>query len=190
MAGLVCGLAMALGVGSAWALLQRSAGLGVAVGPWRTSTLAGSVDADLYTRARVALGGLLALNRSETMYYVAQVDSAGHALRSRCTYRVSGPAPRARWWSVTAYADDLFLFPDAQHRYSLNGQQAVLDRQGHFQLTSAPVAPADLATRTWLPTPGDRGLVFALRLYKPDPLLVREPARLEAPRIDLLGACG
>jgi hypothetical protein len=194
MAWAVLTVAVVLGLGSAWAAVKGLAGWGgtagaeVAVGPWRASTLTGSTDADLYTRARVAVGGLLALNRSETMYYVAQTDSAGRPLRSRCTYRVAGRAPSARWWSVTAYADDLFLFDNPRKRYSLNGSQAVLDAQGQFSLVSAPVEPAGQAA-VWLPTPGDRGLVFTLRLYNPAPELVREPARLQAPRIERVGDC-
>lgn len=181
--------AVALGAGSAWMLLRNLSGFaagGVAVGPWRTSLLTGSTDADPYTRARVALGALLALNRDETMYYLAHTDSDGRALRSACRYRVSGPAPAARWWSVTAYADDNFLFEDARHRYSLSSRNAVLDAQGRFALVSGP---DDAGGATWLPTPGDRGLIFALRLYNPQPALAAAPGSLVAPRIERLGEC-
>lgn len=185
--------AIALGAGSAWALLRSVSGVaagGVAVGPWRTSLLTGSPDADAYTRARVALGALLALNRDETMYYLAHTDSDGRALRSVCRYRVSGPAPQARWWSVTAYADDHFLFENPQRRYSVNSQRAVLDARGWFSLTSGPDDPARTADgSTWLPTPGDRGLVFVLRLYNPQPALSAAPGRLVGPRIERLGDC-
>lgn len=184
---------MALGVGSAWVLLRTLSGPaagGVSVGPWRTSLLTGSPDADAYTRARVALGALLALNRDETMYYLAQTDSDGRALRSVCSYRVSGPAPAARWWSVTVYADDHFLFEDPQRRYSLSSRNAVLDRQGRFALVSGPESAAQRAGgAAWLPTPGDRGLVFALRLYNPNPDLSSAPGSLVAPRIERLGDC-
>ena len=43
------------------------AGFGeVRVGPWRTSMLTGTADAGLLTRARIAVGGLLALTPSES----------------------------------------------------------------------------------------------------------------------------
>ena len=177
-----------LGLASAWWALRGVGHFGVAAGPWRASLLAGSADADAYTRARVALGGLLALNRDETMYYVAAIDSDGRALRSRCSYRVSGLPPPGRWWSVTAYAEDFFLFADAQRRYSLNGATAVLDAQGRFALVSGPQAPAG-ATEPWLPTPGDRGLVFTLRVYNPAAELQARPDSLQPPRIERLGAC-
>jgi hypothetical protein len=180
--------AVALGLGTAWWSVRGLARFGADAGPWRASLLAGSADADVYTRARVAIGGLLALNRDETLYYVAATDSDGQPLRSRCAYRVSGPPPPGRWWSVTAYADDFFLFADPQQRYSLNGATATLDVQGHFALVSGPLAPAG-SSDPWLPTTGERGLLFTLRVYNPAASLQADPASLQPPRIQRLGAC-
>lgn len=177
-----------LGAGTTTWQLTSHGRFGDAAGPWRVSLLAGSADADLPTRARVALGGLLALNRSETLYFVATHDSAGAPLRSRCAWRISGVPPAARWWSLTAYADDHFLFPDEQRRYGINGATAVLDAQGRFSVVTGPAAPAEAGT-AWLPTPGDRGLVLALRVYGPDASLATRPSTLQPPRIEALGAC-
>lgn len=186
-------LAIVVGLCSAWFVLKSTASFGEPIGPWRVSTLAGSADADLYTRARVALGGLLALNRQETMYYLADSDSSGAPLRSRCTYRVSGKPPAARWWSVTAYAEDFFLFPVDSRRYSVNGGTAALDAQGRFAFISAPRQPVNTVSgggeQPWLPTPGERGLMFTLRVYNPAPALAAAPASLEPPRIERLGDC-
>lgn len=180
-AGLVL-LALGMGVGSALWRAQGHDKFGQAAGPWRVSLLAGSAQADTLTRARVALGGLLALNQSETMYYVATHDSQGQPLRRHCVYRVSGATPQALWWSLTAYADDHFLFPDEQRRYSINSATAVLNEQGKFQaqVGRSPPASADLP---WLPTPGEGGLILALRVYKPAAALKDDPARLDPPRI-------
>ena len=161
-------------------------------GPWQASSLAGSADADAYTRARVALGGLLALNRSETLYYVARHDSAGQVLKARCRYQVSGPPPPARWWSITAYADDLYLFAQGQGRYSLNSASAATDAKGRFQMLTGPQPPTPDSSgmaSPWLPTPGDHGLVLTLRLYNPDPHLADDPQRLQAPTIAAVGDC-
>ena len=180
--------AVALGLGSAWWVLRTApASLHrVSVGAWVTSTLAGSTEADAYTRARVALEGLLALDRDETMYYVARTDDRGQALRSRCAYRVEGLPPSARWWSVTAYADDLFLFDAPNRQYSLNGVTARLDTQGRFSLSTGPAPQPGVH---WLPTPGNRGVVLTLRLYQPTPELQAAPAKLVAPSIQPIGPC-
>ena len=180
-------LAVAAGLASAWLVLADVSAHGVRAGAWRASTLAGSTGADIYTRARVALGGLLALNREETMYYVAGTDSAGAPLRSRCRYRVHGRAPAARWWSITAYDDEMFLFPDDESRYSYAPHRDRGAASVRFALTSGPTPPA--GDGFWLPTPGDRGLIFTLRLYNPDPALAAEPGRIEPPVIEPIGDC-
>lgn len=180
--------AVALGMGSAWWMLRKAAWTGsmVQVGAWTGSLLTGSPNADMYTRARVALEGLLALGRSETMYYLAKTDDAGRALRSRCSYRIEGPPPGARWWSLTAYAEDFFLFDAPNKQYSVNGSNALRNAAGHFVVGTGPRALPGLA---WLPTPGDRGLVLTLRLYNPTPELQASPAKLQAPSIRQVGDC-
>jgi hypothetical protein len=180
--------AVAIGLGSAWWVLRKAtwSGTTVKVGAWSGSTLTGSPDADMYTRAKVALEGLLALDRSETMYYRANTDDSGRPLRSQCTYRVEGPVPSARWWSITAYADDFFLFDAPNRQYSLNGTTAKLNAAGHFELSTGP---AQQASMHWLPTPGDRGVVLTLRLYNPTPDIQAAPSKLQPPSISPIGAC-
>ncbi len=180
--------AVALGAGSAWWVLRKAswAGSSVRVGPWTGSTLAGSTDADMYTRAKVALDSLLALGRDETMYYMARHDDVGQPLRSACSYRVEGLPPPARWWSITAYADDLFLFDAPNRQYSLNGSTARLDASGRFTLVTGHKA---MDGWHWLPTPGQRGLVLTLRLYNPGSDLQAAPERLQPPSIKAIGAC-
>jgi hypothetical protein len=178
----IVGLALTFGF-----LRSPLLGQDLRVGAWRTSLVSGSPDADLYTRAKVAHVALLALSREETLYFVADVDDRGNGLRSRCRYRIGGLPPPARWWSVTAYADDFHLFPDEGRRYSLSGARAQLDAQGRFSLVTGPEAPADGIA--WIPTPGDRGLVLTLRLFNPGAALAADPATLAAPQIEPIGEC-
>ena len=180
--------ALAVGVGSALWVLKKADWLNpsVQVGAWRSNLQAGSVDADMYTRATVAVNALLALGRSETMYFVATHDDTGHALRSQCIYRISGVPPKARWWSITAYADDMFLFDAPNAHYSLNGSTAHLDASGAFALT---IGPTEQAGTYWLPTPGQRPVVLTLRLYNPDPTLQAAPQTLRAPSVQKMGDC-
>ncbi|MFZ3220673.1 MAG: DUF1214 domain-containing protein, partial [Rhodoferax sp.] len=154
------GCALALGVGSALWVLKKAPGLtaSVRVGAWQTDLHAGSTHAGLYTRAIIAVHALLALDRNETMYFAANHDDAGKPLRSACRYRVEGVPPSARWWSVTAYTDDMFLFDAVPGgAYSLNSKTARLDHQGRFVLTTGGHPQPGIH---WLPTPGDRGLVL------------------------------
>jgi len=180
--------AVALGLGSAWWVLKKSPWLNpsLEVGAWRTNLQAGSQDAGMYTRATVAVNALLALSRGETMYFVATRDDAGHALRSQCSYRVTGVPPQARWWSITAYAEDLFLFDAANGHYSLNGSTAQLDAAGAFSLSTGPTEQPGMY---WLPTPGNRALILTLRLYNPAPALQAAPQTLVAPAVQKIGDC-
>ncbi len=189
--GIACVLyacSVAAGLGSAWWVLKKASWMmqTVQVGAWKGNLLAGSPDADLYTRAAVALNSLLALGREETMYFIAAHDDAGNPLRSQCSYRVEGVPPKARWWSVTAYADDMFLFDAPNKQYSLNGTTARLDTHGRFAFTTGP---QEQAGTHWLPTPGKRGLVLTLRLYNPEPDLQAAPASLAPPTITAFGGC-
>lgn len=181
--------AVALGLGSAWWILKKAPWLNqtIQVGAWKANLRAGSSDADMYTRASIAVNALLALGRDETMYFVASADDDGHPLRSTCSYRISGTPPHARWWSITAYADDLFLFDAPNKHYSLNGSSARLDAEGRFAMVMGPSQPQD--SSHWVPTTGQGGAVLTLRLYNPSPELQASPARLSAPRIERLGDC-
>lgn len=181
--------AVALGLGSAWWVLKKAPWLNptTEVGVWKTNLRAGSPDANMYARASIAVNALLALGRDETMYFVASADNDGHPLRSNCSYRVTGPAPKARWWSVTAYADDMFLFDAPNKHYSLNGTSARLDTKGAFSLVLGPKQPT--SDDFWVPTLGERGVVLTLRLYNPSPELQANPTSLTAPRIERTGDC-
>ncbi len=155
-------------------------------GAWRVNLQAGSQDADIYTRASIAVNALLALDRSETMYFVATQDDKGQPLRARCNYSVQGKPPLARWWSITAYADDMFLFDIAPGHHSLNGSTAQLDASGQFALTVGSQATAGTH---WLPTKGDGGILLTLRLYNPQPALQADPGSLQPPHITTVGEC-
>lgn len=177
-------LASLLAIGSAWVLVLHGPSAGaVAIGPWRMSAVAGSVDADMYTRARIAITGLFALNPSETIYFEASTDDAGQPLRAVCAYHVEGPALPARWWSVTAYGNDLFLIPNPINRFSFNmGNVGTAD--GRFAIVAAPTEQPG----NWLPT-GVGGFRLIIRLYNPQPTAVANPRSVALPSIRAQGAC-
>ncbi len=177
-----------IGVGSAWLWLTKTDPAGLRVGPWLVNLEAGSTGAPLYTRARIAIKALLALDRRETLYYIADHDDAGRPLSARCRYLISGSIPAARWWSVTAYADDIFLFPNPDKKYSISGENPTGRTAGSFRMVTGPTPPPTGGIE-WVPTPGDGGLILTLRLYNPMPELQADPGALAAPSIQLQGDC-
>jgi hypothetical protein len=180
-------VATALAAGSAWWMVKRAPPSNVIrVGPWQTNPAAGSVDAGLYARARVALDGLFALNRTEAIYFTAVRDDDGQPLRARCVYLVEGRPVAARWWSITAYADDHFLIPNSANRFSFNMGNLKLGPDGAFKVMAAPTAQSG----DWLPT-GDGGGGFNLlfRLYNPAPEIAANPGTVRLPSIKLMGTC-
>jgi hypothetical protein len=188
--------AVAVGIAAAWGWVGKGGDAStVQAGPWRASTLTGSADSGALLRAQVAVAGLLALNRQETMYYVAREDSAGQRLRANCKYTIQGPTPAARWWSITAYADDYFLFTVPSGRYSFNSEQhrQIMRDQPEKQLTFSMQTSPEPSGPAWhLPTPTSgksSGLVLTLRLYNPAPQLAQAPETLKAPSIERIGEC-
>ena len=73
--------------------------------------------------------GLLPPGR-ETAYYVRDADDDGSALRSSCTYFLSGPEPQARWWSVNAMSGS-----NPQNRISLTAGDAMLTGEKELKVT-------------------------------------------------------
>jgi hypothetical protein len=187
---LAIGAALVLGLGSAYQAVRSGSGLAggeVANGPWRTSFVTGSADADLYTRARVAVGGLLALAPSETVYWNAEQDAGGRLLDARCDYRVTGGELPARWWSVTAYAADHFLIPNDAGRYSFSQTTLAREPDGAWTMRVATAPPKSSEAATWLPSgrAGASGaFALTLRLYNPAPEVYERPASLALPRIE------
>ena len=131
-------LAVILGIVSAWLWLTKVGPSGVDAGVWRVNLLAGSTSADAYTRARIALGALLALDRRETLYYIARSDERGESLRADCRYRLSGPAPAAR----SAGSDRLRRGSGERYGEATGSAHA---RRGSFAVDPAPLQPCALA---------------------------------------------
>lgn len=148
-------------------------------GPWRTSAHTGSVAANPYERAAVAVAGLYALTPAEAVYYTAFTDSGGEALRGDCRYRVTGTPPPARWWSLTAYGADHYLVPNAAQRYARHAGNLPPSADGRFDIDLSPRPSADHG----LPTPAEGAFSLTLRLYNPQPEVAAQLASLPLPRI-------
>jgi hypothetical protein len=168
-----------LGLVATWATVIRGTMSGdVNDGPWRTSLDTGSSEGGPYLRARIAVHGLLALNREETIYYTAADDSDGHALDGSCTYRIEGSDPPARWWSITAYGADDFLIPNAADRYSISMNSVARRADGSFAATLSQAK----AEGNWIPLAAGR-FDLTMRLYNPQAEAVADPANVALPVI-------
>ncbi|HEY5337566.1 MAG TPA: DUF1214 domain-containing protein [Rhizomicrobium sp.] len=168
-----------LGLAATWLFVIRGAMPGgVSDGPWKTNLLIGNSGGDMMTRAAVAMHGLLALNRSETVYYSTYTDNSGANLDGACTYRLSGRDLPARWWSITVYGADDFLIANPQNRYSISRTSVTRDASGGFVATIAPKASGPNA----LPTNGET-FNLTLRLYNPAAGVVADPAHVALPSI-------
>jgi hypothetical protein len=173
-------LGSAIGIGSAILAFEQGVNArGIINGAWRTNLSAGSQQADIFTRAWIAVHGLLALNQSETIYYHSYTDDNGQPLSSENVYRIEGKAPDSRWWSITVYGADDFLIPNELSRYSYSGNSVMYDRDGKFTIYLARVQkPGD-----WLPLGNQNKFNLSLRLYNPGESVRSNPAAVELPHI-------
>jgi hypothetical protein len=169
----------ALGLFVTWATVVHGVFDGaVHNGPWRTILTTGSAESGPYARAWVAVHGLLALDRKETVYYTATTDSGGTRLDGHCIYHVTGRDPAARWWSITAYGADDFLIPNSARRYSVSRNSIERREDGSF-VAAVARGPAGA---NWIPV--DEGsFSLTLRLYNPEFAVQSNPAGANLPRI-------
>lgn len=186
MAGCALGLATMLWMTGLWPA-ERSLAFGdVDVGGWRSDFAIGSKAADPYTRARVARHGLLALARTEAIYFTRTTDDAGARLREACSYRLSGGAMPAGWWSVTLYDAASMLPANTDQALSIDAGRA---GAGAWEAVIAPQRPRPAAQ--WISSRGAGTFDLTLRLYLPDPAVLADPeAALDPPRITRLGCEG
>lgn len=162
--------------------------MSVANGDWRIIVDAGSADAGVMQKASVAMGGLLASTRENSVYYrLASV--AGEPLRLDCRYRIEGGDYEADWWSLTAYGWDNYLIPNARKRYSFNNENLERDESGRWAVT---VAAAE-HTGNWLPVGpsgapqwrkmGNYDFDILLRLYTPGDVYLDSPESAPLPTV-------
>ncbi len=159
--GLV-GLAVGTG-GAIYAVRAGALGSNTPIGPWSTGRDFGTANASAYTRAVVALYGLLALPASEARYYTATTDDAGQPLDAKCRYRVTGGALPAKWWSLTLYDPAGYLVANPPGIYSIGSVALPAAEQTSWTVMVAPgTQPGH-----WLPSGGAGHVALTLRAYLP-----------------------
>jgi hypothetical protein len=178
---LAAGFALALAATWATAVRGTMGGSGTD-GPWHTSLNTGSSEGGPYLRARIAVHGLLALSREETVYYTTLSDSDGAALDGNCVYHLEGHDPPTRWWSITTYGADDFLIPNDANRYSASMNSLARDADGSFKVTLSKAK----AEGDWIPVAPGR-FHLTVRLYNPQADVIADPAHVALPAIKKAG---
>jgi len=168
-----------LGLAATWATVIRgTTGDNVSDGPWHTNPHAGSSAGGLYSRALIAVHGLLALSREETIYYSTAGDSDGQALDGHCVYQIEGRDPPTRWWSITAYGADDFLIPNDAERYSVSMNSVARRADGIFTVTLSKAR----VEGNWIPIAEGR-FALTIRLYNPQATVAADPGHVGLPSI-------
>ncbi len=173
-------LGLLIGAYTAWTgsakIPSAEVGQRVFVGEWTADYSIGTSATDPKTRAMVARRGLLALPRSEAVYFTRTTDSDGQALREGCAYAMTGSTQMGSlWWSVTLYDQDDFLPRDAGN-YSITVDQFEAAKDFSVSISKN----GDLSTRN------SGAFDLTLRLYKPSDWVISEPARLALPAVKRL----
>ena len=189
-------LGLGAGAGTAlWAAGMTGPGLnlggGVEAGGWQSDWSIGSPAANPWTRARVARHGLLALSKEEAVYFTRNTDDDGRRLSEACTYRVTGSALPALWWSVTLYDQTSYLPRNSDG--ALSYDRTAADAGGTSEAWSFEIAPQRPGSGgAWVSSRSAGEFDLTLRLYKPTPELIAAPEdTLPAPsiaRLDCEGA--
>ncbi|MFD2237033.1 DUF1214 domain-containing protein [Aureimonas populi] len=178
-------LSIGLGGWSAAVMLARFEGAGaVDVGPWQANRLAGSPQADPYSKARLARDGNLTLGLAEGIAFRARADSAGLELRRECTYRVAGGLPPARVWTLSAFTPDGATIVPAEGRppWLVSSDLMRDDANGAEILVSGLAQPGN-----WLALEGGGPFVLALTIYDTPASTSGGASELAMPGIERLG---
>lgn len=181
-------LGLIVGIGSAWLVLNNGQLLGrFEYDHWFGNANAGSAAADPYTRGIVATIGLLALNRSETIYFHRYVDENGQPLVESCSYDLSGAELPTRWWSITVYAADDFLPQNDDAALSIDATQIVRATDGSW---TARMAPQRGGASNWISTRAAGRFSLALRMYNPHDQARDDPSTIAYPKVRRVSCAG
>lgn len=145
------GIAMILGIGSSWYMIEIGSRVSVrSEGPWMQWASAGRASADPYTRARFARQGSLPLPSDLARSYESRRDDDGQRLHSSCDYLIEGEGLDNAWWSFAAFDERGQLIPNAADRYAYNNKSIARAADGSFIITLS----RDARPGNWLPTSG------------------------------------
>jgi hypothetical protein len=188
--GVVIFLALALAGAAAGVLLARHrlrSTVGhnpdeIQIGAWTTNKLAGSSTANALTRARIAIHGILAMHRQETIYFFASKDDLGNPLDPERDWEIRGKGFDCRWWSFTLYDEEYQLIESISRRYSVHSDNVQLSPDGSYRIVISRANPGT----NWLASGNARRLMVTIRLYNPSQAVLDDVGAVALPSIRLV----
>jgi len=156
-------IALTVGFGLSWYALTDGRLMGaMSIGPWTAWRNIGSPAPDPYTRAVIARSGMLELGTSEGVRFIARTDSDSRPLDRTCRYRIEGPTPSARFWTLAPI--------DAETGASVARADGPLELQsGRLSRRSDGIAVLYvsplLAPQNWLEIGGEGAFELVLTFY-------------------------
>ncbi|GLS22820.1 membrane protein [Labrys miyagiensis] len=156
---LVLGAVVALGL--TWWTTGDAFQLGaLRIGPWQAWPLTDPLNADRYSRARIARSGDLPLGPGEGLAFTARVDSEGRALDGGCHYTIGPILPPARWWTLSLYDRAGKPFVNPSERFGFASSAVMRGENGAAAIETGP----GLQPGNWLPSAAGP-ISLVLRLY-------------------------
>lgn len=160
---LLMSLIMGVGIGVVRIASIRTDGVLKKYGSWQGTTDL-PLNKDNLVTAQITIFALFALPSQEAVYLFAADDDLGQRLNGSNNYTVTGNIHdiKAEYWSITAYASDLYLIPNSEERYSFNRDDMRTDSAGNFTiyLSQGKSGP------NWLPLRTGEKFQLVLRIYQ------------------------
>jgi hypothetical protein len=151
----------------------------IRIGAWTTNKLAGSSAANALTRARIAIHGILAMHRQETIYFFSSQDDLGHPLDPAFDWEITGRGFDCRWWSFTLYDEEYQLIESLSRRYSVHSDNVTLLPDGSYRIVISRANPGT----NWLASGSATRLMLTIRLYNPSQAVLDDVSNATLPRI-------
>jgi hypothetical protein len=155
----------------------KSGMLGKRVNHWnippRDFGRAGLSDDFLLRGSLQCLGGIVANDPEEAVYYNTTTDADGNtfnASRKYVMHFAPGQLPKVdAFWSITMYDPTYNLTPNLIHRYSIGNRTRglKLDADGGLTIRIQATSPGAGLESNWLPCPASGEFLMIMRTYMP-----------------------
>lgn len=183
-------LAIALGggAGSVWLALDRDFEFGtITIGSWKAFATRGTPQADPYSQARFSREADLALGTAEGLTFIARQDDSGAPLRLQCAYRIAGPLPPARFWTLHARDEAGKVIRRAGSRAPALHSYAMLREGDNTVATTVSRHPSP---DNWLAVEGSGDFILVMTFYDTAMASGSRITEIELPQITQTGCDG